>query len=80
MIAAADHVGARVEQFLVDRLGDAEAAGRVLAIDDDAVELPVAHEARQALRDHRAPRTPHYVADEQKPHSGLTQIDRLALR
>ena len=29
---------AGVEEFLIDRLGDAKAAGRVLAIDDDEIE------------------------------------------
>ena len=57
MIAAGDDVGAGVDHLVVDRLGDAEAAGRVLAVDDDAIELPVALEARQALGHGRAART-----------------------
>src|SRR6185295_1923167 len=73
MIAAGDRVRAGVDQFLIDRLGDAEAAGRVLAVDDDAIELPIAHEAGQAFGDGRAPRTPHHIADEQKPHQARSR-------
>ena len=47
MIAERDGVGAGVDEFLVDRLGDAEAAGGVLAIDDDEIERPVADHAGQ---------------------------------
>ena len=46
VIAERDRVGAGVEQLLVDRLGDAEAAGGVLAVDDDEIELPVARPGR----------------------------------
>ena len=42
VIAERDGIGAGVDELVVDRLGDAEAAGRVLAIDDDEIELPVA--------------------------------------
>ena len=50
MIAERDGVGAGFEQFVIDRFGDAEAAGGVFAIDHDEIELPVANEARQAAR------------------------------
>ena len=40
MIAERDGVGAGVDEVVVDRLGDAEAAGGVLAIDHDEIELP----------------------------------------
>ena len=49
MIAQRDGIGAAVDEFLVDRLGDAEAAGRILAIDDDEIERPVADHAGQML-------------------------------
>jgi hypothetical protein len=42
MIAAGDHVGAGIDDLVIDRLRDAEAAGRVLAVDGDEIELPVA--------------------------------------
>ena len=38
VVAERDRIGAGVEEFLIDRLGDAEAAGGVLAIDDDEIE------------------------------------------
>ena len=50
MIAERDGVGAGVEQFAIDRLGDAEAAGGVLAVDDDEIELPVARSAPAGAR------------------------------
>ena len=51
MVAERDRIGAGVEEFLVDRLGDAEAAGGILAIDDDEIERPVADHAGQMFRD-----------------------------
>ena len=68
MIAERDGVGAGVDEFVVDRLGDAEAAGRVLAIDDDQIELPVGDQARQAFVNNGAPGTPDNVADEEDAH------------
>ena len=49
VIAERDGVGAGVDQLVVDRLGDAEAAGGVLAVDDDEIELPVGDQPRQPL-------------------------------
>jgi hypothetical protein len=68
MIAERDGIGAGPGQVLVDRLGDAEAAGRVLGVDDDEIELPVADQSRQALQHDGAAAAPQYVADEQNPH------------
>ena len=68
MIAERDRVGAGLDEFVVDRLGDAEAAGRVLAIDDDAIELPVADQAGQALGDDRAAAAADNVADKENAH------------
>ena len=57
---------------VADRLGDAEAAGRVLAVDHDAIEPPALAQARQFGRDRGAARTPDDVAEEEQPHrSGL---------
>jgi hypothetical protein len=64
MVAERDRVGAGVDQFLVDRFGDAEAAGGVLAIDDDEIERPVADQPRQMLRDGGAPGPADHVTDE----------------
>ena len=41
VVAERDGVGAGVDHLVVDRLGDAEAAGGVLAVDHDEIELPV---------------------------------------
>ena len=64
MIAERDRVGAGVDEFLVDRLGDAEAAGGVLAVDDDEIERPVADHAGQMFRDGGAPGPADHVTDE----------------
>ena len=71
MIAERDGVGAGVDQFAVDRLGDAEAAGGVLAIDHDEIELPVADEAGQALGDDGPPAAADDIADEENAHAQL---------
>ncbi len=65
VIAERDRVGAGGEEFLADRLGDAEAAGGVLAVDDDEVELPALAKARQLADQRRASGAPDNVADEQ---------------
>ena len=69
MIAERDGVGAGIDQFIVDDFGDAEAAGGVLAIDHDEVELPVGDQARQALVDDGAPGAADNIADEKNAHS-----------
>ena len=80
MVAAGDHVGAGIDELLVDRLGDAEAAGRVLAVDGDEIELPFGDELRQPLEQDRAPAAAHDVADEQNAHASVfPAVDHLAL-
>ena len=69
MIAERDGVGAGVDEFAIDRLGDAEAAGGVLAVDHDEIELPVADEAGQALVDDGPPAAADNIADEQNAHA-----------
>ena len=69
MIAAGDDVGAGVDELVVDRLGDAEAAGGVLAVDGDEIELPVADQPGQPLEHDGAPAAAHDVADEQNAHA-----------
>ena len=59
------------EEFLEDRFGQAEAAGGVLAVDDDEVEIPPRPQDRRLLDHRRATRTSDNVADEQEPHSAL---------
>ena len=54
VVAERDGIGAGVEEFLIDRLGDAETAGGILAIDDDEVERPVPDHTGQIFRDRGA--------------------------
>jgi hypothetical protein len=74
MIAERDDVGACVDEVLADLLGDAEAAGGVLAVDDDEVEAQVADQRRQVLGDRRSPGPSHHVAHEQKPHRPASSL------
>ena len=69
MVPAGDGVGAGVDDLLVDLLGDAEAAGGVLAVDGDEIELPVADQVRQPLEHGIAPAAPDNVADEEDTHA-----------
>ena len=64
MIAEGHCVCAGVEEFVEDRLGDTEAPGRVLAIDQHEIELPVAHQARQPFADNCTPRPADHVANK----------------
>src|SRR5262249_36199936 len=81
MVAAGDYIGAGVDQILVDRLGNAEAACRVLAVDGDEIELPVADQPGQALEHNSAPAAADDVSDEQDSHarSGIPEIDHVVL-
>ena len=80
MIAERDGVDAGLDQLAIDRLGDAEAAGRILAIGHDQIELPVAHQLRQALDDDSSPAAADNVADEKNAHAHTFYLDHLALR
>ena len=71
VVAERDHIGARRQQLVADRLGDAEAAGRVLAVDDDEIELPGVAQAGQAVRDRVAAGAADDVAEEEKTHQVL---------
>ena len=57
MVAERDRVGAGVEDLLGDRFRDAEAAGRVLAVDDDEVEIVALAQPRQRFQDGLAARS-----------------------
>ena len=68
MVAERHGIGTGVDEIAVDGFGDAEAAGRVLAVDDDAVELPVGDQAGQPF-DHDGPAAaPDDIAHEQEAH------------
>ena len=47
VIAGGDHIDADAEEFLGDGAGEAEAAGGVLAIGDDEIQLQLVAQARQ---------------------------------
>ena len=69
VIAERHRIDAGLDQFAIDRLGDAEAAGGVLAIGDDQIELPIADKLRQALGDDGSPAPPDNIADEKNAHA-----------
>ena len=80
MIAERDGVGAGIDEFAIDRLGDAEPAGSVLAVDGHEIELPVADQAWQALGDDGPPAAANHVADEQNPHAQMPILERSRYR
>ena len=81
VIAERDRVHAGIEEFVEDALGDAEAAGRVLAVEHNAIELPFGDQPGQAFGHDRAAGTADHVADEQHAHAlWLPQIDDLTFR
>ena len=74
MVAEGDDIGASRQDLVADRLGDAEAAGGVLAVDDDAVELPGLAQGGQALL-HRDPAgAADDVTEEKQTHEGSERV------
>ena len=80
MIAERHRVGAGVDEFLIDRLGDAEAAGRVLAIDDDEIERPVADHAGQYSETAVRPDLPTTSPTKRMRKSQTPEIEHLRFR
>ena len=68
VIAGGDHIDAAGEEFLGDGAGEAEAAGGILAIGDDQIELQRVAQARQFGRHHVAARLADDVAQEKNVH------------
>ena len=69
VVAERDDVGAGAEQVLEDGLGDAEAAGRVLAVDHHEIELVALAQPGQ-LVDHGLPARPaDHVTQEKQSHA-----------
>ena len=80
VIAERDGVGAGVDQIVVDRLGDAEAAGGVLAVDHDEVELPFGDQLGHPVEQDVAPAAPDDVADEENSHiTPSAEVDHVTL-
>ncbi len=76
VIAGGHYIGAGADRLEKDVFGDAEPAGCVLAIDDDEVELEIAHESREALPDGHAARLAHHIPQKQKSHAGQSRLDQ----
>ncbi len=74
MIAERDRVNARFQQLAIDLLADAETAGRVLAIGDHQIELPLADQVGHALIHDGAPTAADNVADEENAHGQNLKI------
>ncbi len=68
VVAERHRVDADGEEFLEDRLGETKAAGCVLAIDDDEIEVPARAQKRNMFNDCRASRAPNHIADKEQPH------------
>ena len=68
VIAGRHGIGARVQQFLADRFGDAEAAGGVLPIDDDEIGAVAVAQLRQLSAYGFAAGTPDDIAEKQNAH------------
>ena len=74
VVAERHRVGAGLQQLLEDRLGDAEAAGRVLAVDDRR------NRARSAAAGRAAPRSPPGGPRGRRYRRETTAIRRLSRR
>ena len=69
VVAGGHAIGAGREQLLQDLFGDAEAAGGVLAVDDDEVEAMLCDQAGELRCDRGAAGTPDDVAEEEQPQA-----------
>ena len=65
MVAGGHHVGAGIDRFQEDVLGDAETAGGILAVDDDEIQLEVGNQSRQPVPDRRPSGLADHVAEEE---------------
>ena len=68
VVAEGHAIGALSEKIVADRLGYAEAAGGVLAVDDHEVEFPAPPHVRQMCGDRRPSAASDHVADEKQSH------------
>ncbi len=66
MVAGGDHVGAGLERGAEDVVGDAEAAGRVLAVDDDEIEPEIRNQPGQLPPRGGAAGAAYEVAEEEQ--------------
>jgi hypothetical protein len=82
VVAERDRIGAGIDELIVDDLGDAKAACRVLTVNDDEIELPIGNERGQPLGHDGPPGAADNVADKKNTHTlfGLAEIDHFTLR
>ena len=76
MVAERHGVGAGLDQLVENCLGDAEAAGGVLAVDDDKVERVAAAQAGQRVDYRLAAGAADDVAEKEETHSGSETAQR----
>ena len=75
VIAERHRIDADGAEFLEDRFGEAEAARRVLTVDDDEIEPPAGAKEGNLLQDGGAARSPDDVADEEQAnHRSRTRM------
>ena len=75
VVAERHRVDADGEEVFENRLGEAEAAGGVLAVDDDEIEPPAGAKQRNLFEQRDAPRPPDDIANEQETdHRSLKRI------
>ncbi len=79
VVAERDRIGAGIDELLVDRLGDPEAAGGILAIDHHEIERPVADQAGQMFRDGGAAGPADHVPDEKNAQSHELRKSNIAV-
>ena len=71
VVAGGDDVGPGVVEFLANFGRDAEAMGRVLAVDDDEIEVQPITQPGQLFLDHGAAGPPYHVAAKQHSHDDI---------
>src|SRR6478672_6841117 len=69
MIAERHTIGAGIYEIVTDRLGDAETAGGILAVDDDEMQRPVAAKPRQMFEHACAAGATDNITNEEKTHA-----------
>ena len=80
MVAERDRVRAGIEKILIDRLGDPEAAGGVLAVDDDEIDRPVLDHAGQMFGNGGAAGLADDVTDEEDAQNSAPEIEHFLFR
>ena len=69
VVAERDDIGAGIDQLVEDLLGDAKAAGRVLAIDDEEIELVAGAQLGDRVVGSLAARLADDISEKQQTHT-----------